>query len=445
MGIGITIDLLNKPERNKADRREAVLAARKDADDLAAVLNKKADVAQYVIHESLIAKLKWDKIDLVFPLVKDRDERKSLASLLTGEGIPFVGAGVMGLGIGEDPLLAAGILKQQNLPYRRVYMASSVVDLAKIDAEYPLILTAEDDAVFVEDEEALYEKAKALFDVAPVIYVREPLKGKKVHVAAIGNGDDVKIMAASDEDLSENETAEVASLAKKVFELFQFRDMGYFEMEVADNAAYVVEAVAFPELSPEGDFMAAARARGMSRDEVIFSIVDAALARTGAELKDRSDGFLATAKTRLKDMDGLLKEEEERLSEFYSREAKERIDRFQEEAKEMRHHLDESMEGADEAAKEAQLAANAAMDQAKDAAKERLQRVGEGARETIYKAKRYAKERMDEAQADAKAETAAAAEAYGEESDIRELKRRYAALERRVYALEERIRFLENR
>lgn len=445
MGIGITIDLLNNQEKNKADRREAVLARRKEADDLTAVLNKKADVAQYVIHESLIAKLKWDKIDLVFPLVKDRDERKSLASLLTGEGIPFVGAGVMGLGIGEDPILAAGILKQQGLPYRRVYMASSVVDLTKIDAEYPLILAAADEAVFVEDEEALYEKARALLEAAPVIYVREPLTGKKVHVAVIGNGDDMKILPACDEDLTGEEAAAVIFLTKKVFTLFQFRDMAYFDMEVTGNTAYVVDAWAFPDLSAEGAFMAAAKNRGMSRDEVLFSVVDAALARTGVELKDRSDGFLATAKTRLKDIDVLLKEEEDRLADFYSREAKERIDRFQEEAKEMRHHLDESMEGADEGAKEAQLAANMAMDQAKDAAKERLQRVGEGARETIYKAKRYAKERMDEAQGDTEAETAAAAEAYGEESDIRELKRRYAALEQRVYALEERIRFLENR
>lgn len=444
MGIGIIIDLLNNQEKNKADRREAVLARRKEADDLTAVLNKKADVAQYVIHESLIAKLKWDKIDLVFPLVKDRDERKSLASLLTGEGIPFVGAGVMGLGIGEDPILAAGILKQQGLPYRRVYMASSVVDLAKIDAEYPLILAAADEAVFVEDEEALYEKARALFDVAPVIYVREPLTGKKVHVAVIGNGDDMKIMPACDEDLTGEEAAAVISLTKKVFTLFQFRDMAYFDMEVTDNTAYVVDAWAFPDLSAEGAFMATAEARGMSRDEVLFSVVDAALARTGVELKERNDGFLATAKTRLKDIDVLLKEEEDRLSDFYSQEAKERIDRFQEEAKEMRHHLDESMEGADEEAREAQIAANMAMDQAKEAAKERLQRVGEGARETLSKAKRYAKERMDEAQAEAGAETAPAAEAYGEESDIRELKRRYAALEQRVYALEERIRFLEN-
>ena len=437
MGIGITIDLLNNQEKNKADRREAVLVRRKEADDLTAVLNKKADVAQYVIHESLIAKLKWDKIDLVFPLVKDRDERKSLASLLTGEGIPFVGAGVMGLGIGEDPILAAGILKQQGLPYRRVYMASSVVD--------PLILAAEDDAVFVEDEEALYEKARVLLEAAPVIYVREPLTGKKVHVAVIGNGDDMKILPACDEELTGEEAAAVISLTKKVFTLFQFRDMAYFDMEVTDNTAYVVDAWAFPDLSAEGAFMAAAEARGMSRDEVLFSVVDAALARTGVELKDRSDGFLATAKTRLKDIDVLLKEEEDRLSEFYSQEAKERIDRFQEEAKEMRHHLDESMEGADEDAREAQIAANMAMDQAKEAAKERLQRVGEGARETLSKAKRYAKERMDEAQAEAGAETAPTAEAYGEEADIRELKRRYAALEQRVYALEERIRFLENR
>ena len=142
MGIGIVSDLLNQSGKLKIDRRLRVAAARKEADDLEAVLAKKADVAQYVIHESLVAKLKWDKIDLVFPLVEGRDAAKALASMLTSEGIPFVGSGVMGLGIAEDPMLAAAILKQQGMDFRPVHVAESVVDLAQIELTYPVILTA---------------------------------------------------------------------------------------------------------------------------------------------------------------------------------------------------------------------------------------------------------------------------------------------------------------
>ena len=80
MGIGIVSDLLNKSGKSKIDRRLQVAAARKEADALEALLAKKTDVAQYVIHESLVAKLKWDKIDLVFPLVEDGDAAKGLGA-----------------------------------------------------------------------------------------------------------------------------------------------------------------------------------------------------------------------------------------------------------------------------------------------------------------------------------------------------------------------------
>lgn len=222
MGIGIVSDLLNKSGKSKIDRRLQVAAARKEADALEALLAKRADVAQYVIHESLVAKLKWDKIDLVFPLVEDGDVAKGLASMLTSEGIPFVGAGVMGLGIAEDPVLAAAILKQQGMDFRPVHAAESVVDLAQIELTYPVIVTAKgEDPVFVDDEEALYEEAKHLLDVAPIIYIREPSKGKKVHVALIGNGDDVRVFTkAVGGELSEKEENLIRDTAKKSFTSF---------------------------------------------------------------------------------------------------------------------------------------------------------------------------------------------------------------------------------
>ena len=429
MGIGIVSDLLNKTEKSTIDRRMQVAAARKEADALEAVLAKKADVAQYVIHESLAAKLKWDKIDLVFPLVEDGDAAKGLASLLASEGIPFVGAGVMGLGIAEDPVLAAAILKQQGMDFRPVHAAESVVDLAKIELTYPVILTAKgEEPVFVADEEALYEKAKPLLDVAPIIYIREPLKGKKVHVALIGNGDDLSVYTqAIGGELSEKEETLVGNTAKKVFDLFQLRDMGFFEMEVEAEKAYVVDARASVDFDAESDFMTVLNKNGYSPEDAVDAIVDCACARTGAEVKAKSDGFHATAATRKKDIDILLKEEESRLAE-------EKIDRFQEETKEMRRNVEEGAEkleaGAEEAAREA---------------KGRLRQVEKGARDTWSKAKRYAKERVDDAQRDAKAAAAAATENMGEDEALRELKMRYAALEQRVYALEERIRFLENR
>lgn len=431
MGIGIVSDLLNKSGKSKIDRRLQVAAARKEADALEALLAKKADVAQYVIHESLVAKLKWDKIDLVFPLVEDGDAAKGLASMLTSEGIPFVGAGVMGLGIAEDPVLVAAILKQQGMDFRPVHAAESVVDLAQIELAYPVIVTAKgEESVFVADEEALYEAAKHLLDVAPIIYLREPSRGKKVHVALIGNGDDVSVFTkAVGGELSEKEEDLVRNTAKKAFELFQLKDMGFFVMEADGEKAYVIDARASADLSAESDFMAVLNEKGFRPESAVDAIVNAAIARTGAEVKPKSDAFLATAATRKNDIDILLKEEQSRLTE-------EKIGRFREETKEMRRNVEEGAEkmeaGAEEAAREA---------------KGRLRQVERGARETWSKAKRYAKERVDEAQRDARIAQDVVTETMDDEDirELRELKLRYAALEQRVYALEERIRFLENR
>ena len=428
MGIGIVSDLLNKSGKSKIDRRLQVAAARKEADALEVLLAKRADVAQYVIHESLVAKLKWDKIDLVFPLVEDGDAAKGLASMLTSEGIPFVGAGVMGLGIAEDPVLAAAILKQQGMDFHPVHAAESVVDLAQIELTYPVIVTAKgEDPVFVADEEALYEEAKHLLDVAPIIYIREPLKGKKVHVALIGNGDDVRVFTqVVGGELSEKEENLIRDTAKKIFHLFQLKDMGFFVMEADGERAYVLDARASADLSAESDFMAVLNKNGYRPDDAVYAIVDAAIARTGAEAKGKNDAFSATAATRKNDIDILLKEEQSRLAE-------EKIDRFREETKEMRRNVEEGAErleaGAEEAAREA---------------KGRLRQVERGARDTWFKAKRYAKERVDEAQRDARIAQDVVTETMDDEA-VRELKLRYAALEQRVYALEERIRFLENR
>lgn len=428
MGIGIVSDLLNKSGKSKIDRRLQVAAARKEADALEAMLAKKADVAQYVIHESLVAKLKWDKIDLVFPLVEDGDAAKGLASMLTSEGIPFVGAGVMGLGIAEDPVLAAAILKQRGMDFRPVRAAESVVDLARIELAYPVIVTAKgEESVFVADEEALYEEAKHLLDVAPIIYLREPSRGKKVHVALIGNGDDVSVFTkAVGGELSKKEEDLVRNTAKKAFELFQLKDMGFFVMEADGEKAYVIDVRASADFRAESDFMAVLNEKGFRPESAVDAIVNAAIARTGAEVKPKSDAFLATAATRKNDIDILLKEEQSRLTE-------EKIGRFREETKEMRRNVEEGAEkmeaGAEEAAREA---------------KGRLRQVERGARETWSKAKRYAKERVDEAQRDARIAQDVMTETMDDE-DIRELKLRYAALEQRVYALEERIRFLENR
>ncbi len=431
MGIGIVSDLLNKSGKSKIDRRLQVAAARKEADALEALLAKKADVAQYVIHESLVAKLKWDKIDLVFPLVEDGDVAKGLASMLTSEGIPFVGAGVMGLGIAEDPVLVAAILKQQGMDFRPVHAAESVVDLAQIELAYPVIVTAKgEESVFVADEEALYEAAKHLLDVAPIIYLREPSRGKKVHVALIGNGDDVSVFTkAVGGELSEKEEDLVRNTAKKAFELFQLKDMGFFVMEADGEKAYVIDARASADLSAESDFMAVLNEKGFRPESAVDAIVNAAIARTGAEVKPKSDAFLATAATRKNDIDILLKEEQSRLTE-------EKIGRFREETKEMRRNVEEGAEkmeaGAEEAAREA---------------KGRLRQVERGARETWSKAKRYAKERVEEAQRDARIAQDVVTETMDDEDirELHELKLRYAALEQRVYALEERIRFLENR
>lgn len=431
MGIGIVSDLLNKSGKSKIDRRLQVAAARKEADALEALLAKKTDVAQYVIHESLVAKLKWDKIDLVFPLVEDGDAAKGLASMLTSEGIPFVGAGVMGLGIAEDPVLFAAILKQQGMDFRPVHAAESVVDLAQIELAYPVIVTAKgEESVFVADEEALYEEAKHLLDVAPIIYLREPSKGKKVHVALVGNGDDISVFTkAVGGELSEKEEDLVRNTAKKAFELFQLKDMGFFVMEADGEKAYIIDTRASADFRAESDFMAVLSEKGFRPETAVDAIVNAAIARTGAEVKAKSDAFLATAATRRNDIDILLKEEQSRLTE-------EKIGRFREETKEMRRNVEEGAEkmeaGAEEAAREA---------------KGRLRQVERGARETWSKAKRYAKERVDEAQRDARIAQDVVTETMDDENirELRELKLRYAALEQRVYALEERIRFLENR
>lgn len=431
MGIGIVSDLLNKSGKSKIDRRLQVAAARKEADALEALLAKKTDVAQYVIHESLVAKLKWDKIDLVFPLVEDGDAAKGLASMLTSEGIPFVGAGVMGLGIAEDPVLVAALLKQQGMDFRPVHAAESVVDLAQIELAYPVIVTAKgEESVFVADEEALYEEAKHLLDVAPIIYLGEPSKGKKVHVALLGNGDDVSVFTkAVGGELSEKEEDLVRNTAKKAFELFQLKDMGFFVMEAGGEKAYVIDARASVDFRAESDFMAVLSEKGFRPETAVDAIVNAAIDRTGAEVKEKNDAFLATAATRRNEIDILLKEEQSRLTE-------EKIGRFREETKEMRRNVEEGAEkmeaGAEEAAREA---------------KGRLRQVERGARETWSKAKRYAKERVDEAQRDARIAQDVVTETMDDEAirELRELKLRYAALEQRVYALEERIRFLENR
>lgn len=69
------------------------------------------------------------------------------------------------------------------------------------------------------------------------------------------------------------------------------KDMGFFVMEVEAEKAYVLDARASADLSAESDFMAVLNKNGYRPDDAVYAIVDAAIARTGAEAKGKTTPF----------------------------------------------------------------------------------------------------------------------------------------------------------
>ena len=238
--------------------------------------------------------------------------------LLEMAGIPFVGADALTLGLTLDKVMAKKIFIAEAIPTPKFFEIKDTNSLADIDhLKFPLIVKprfegsskgmSEDSRV--EDMEELKKQAGYIVKTykQPAL-VEEFISGQEFTVAIVGNSPpqvmpmvQIKIdgrLKLNDKfytfaritsnrleyicpaRASQELKNKIVELALKSYNAVECRDFGRVDFRVdKDENVYVLEINPLPSLSTEDVFPIAARAMGLTYEQIIGKILNSALER----------------------------------------------------------------------------------------------------------------------------------------------------------------------
>jgi D-alanine-D-alanine ligase len=277
---------------------------------LAALKSRGVDAHGFDPSERNIAELAAEKFDRVFIALHGRfGEDGSLQGALEQLGIPYTGSGVMACAIGMDKIYTKMIWLMKGLPTPRYASLTGTTDLAQVVAELglPLIVKPPHEGstigitkVNAADElKAAYELA-ATFD--DIVLAEEFVTGREFTVAILGRGADtralpiVEIVAPGGNYDYQNKyftddvqyfcpavldpatSAEIERLAVDAFRALECEGWGRvdFLLRASDNKPFLIEVNASPGMTSHSLVPMAARAIGMSYEDLCVEIVASA-------------------------------------------------------------------------------------------------------------------------------------------------------------------------
>jgi len=277
---------------------------------LAALKSKGIDAHAFDPGVRSIAELAAEKFDRVFIALHGRfGEDGSLQGALEQLGIPYTGSGVMACAIGMDKIYTKMIWLQKGLPTPRYTEIIASTDLAAVVAELglPLIVKPPHEGSTIGiTKVAQAGELKAAYDIAAgfddVVLAEEFVTGREFTVAVLGKGvnaralplveivapggnydyqnkyftDDTKYFCPA--QLDEATTSEMTRLAVEAYRALDCEGWGRidFLLRASDNKPFLIEANASPGMTSHSLVPMAARAVGISYEDLCVEILSSA-------------------------------------------------------------------------------------------------------------------------------------------------------------------------
>jgi D-alanine-D-alanine ligase len=277
-------------------------------------------------------------VDIVFNIAEGyegRNRESQVPILLEMMRIPFVGADGLTLGLTLDKVLTKKVLIAERIPTPRYFEATDPEKLWQADLAYPLIVKLRcegsskglSERSLVNDPKQLRQQAQWLGETykGTSIFVEEFIEGEEFTVAIVGNeqpevypvvqialdgqtklgrkfftfaylraGADYICPASIPEALARR----MQELALKTYQSVECRDFGRVDFRVDRHGEpYVLEINPLPSLSTEDVFNVIAKTKGITHQQIINQILDAALERYG--MKSQNEAGALSAATRL--------------------------------------------------------------------------------------------------------------------------------------------------
>ena len=274
---------------------------------LAALQSKGVDAHAFDPGQRSIAELAAEKFDRVFIALHGRfGEDGSLQGALEQLNIPYTGSGVMACAIGMDKIYTKMIWLMKGLPTPRYLSLTGSTDLAQVVADLglPLIVKPphEGSTIGITKVHAAGE-LQAAYDIAAgfddVVLAEEFVTGREFTVAVLGRGVNaralpiVEIVAPGGNYDYQNKyfnddtqyfcpavldpasSADMERLAVEAFNALDCEGWGRvdFLLRASDNKPFLIEVNTSPGMTSHSLVPMAARALGMSYEDLCVEIV----------------------------------------------------------------------------------------------------------------------------------------------------------------------------
>ncbi|RSZ58614.1 D-alanine--D-alanine ligase [Massilia atriviolacea] len=275
-----------------------------------ALLSKGIDAHLFDTGERSIAELAAQEFDRVFIALHGRfGEDGSLQGALEQLGIPYTGSGVMACAIGMDKIYTKMIWLMRGLPTPRYASLDASTDLAQVVGELglPLIVKPphEGSSMGITKVRAGAD-LKAAYDIAAgfdeIVLAEEFVTGRELTVAVLGRGagaralpiveivapdgnydyqnkyftDDTRYFCPA--QLDDATSAEVARLAVEAYRAIDCEGWGRVDvlLRASDNKPFLIEVNTSPGMTSHSLVPMAARALGISYEDLCVEIVRSA-------------------------------------------------------------------------------------------------------------------------------------------------------------------------
>ncbi len=260
-------------------------------------------------------------VDIVFNVAEGfegRNRESQVPIILEMLKIPFVGGDGLTLGLTLDKVMTKKVLMAEGVPTPRFAEVRDAAQAHRVNLTFPLIVKPRfegsskglHNSSLVNTPEELARQVQWLASTyhQPAL-IEEFIDGREFTVAIIGNdpprvqpivqiqidgkldlgtlfytferirsGSDYICPAPIEPALAQS----LAEVALKTYQAVDCRDFGRVDVRVdRSNRPFVLEINPLPSLSTEDVFSFAARARGMTYDQIVSEILDTALIRYG--------------------------------------------------------------------------------------------------------------------------------------------------------------------
>ena len=259
---------------------------------------------------------------LVFNLsygIQGKGRYMHIPGILEMLGIPYVGSSPETHAIALDKVVTKMILLQRGIPTPRFAVLETPEDTLRETLRYPLIVKPKSEAVsfglrIVNDEAELREGVETIYREfkAPTL-VEEYIDGREVNVALLGNhpvealpplelvfdvGEKIytfkdktdktirRVRSECPASIGDALTEKVQDLAIKTFHALGCYDSARVDFRIdKDGNPYVLEVNSMASLGQDASFVQAAKAVGLSYDQVVQRLIEEASKRYfGAEI-----------------------------------------------------------------------------------------------------------------------------------------------------------------